>query len=159
MKQNKLQIFLKVLSVRWVRVCSLLFLAGVVFYLLFVNYTEPTELGIARNKITGETWVQETGGWKITKPWVWVSVVDLRPIRVAVHSAGHGYCAKLVQFDKTHWKEFVSTEGFRYYWWANRFSFNSGYDEEYRGMKDIMRGYAFSTKKYPFIRVLIEYDK
>lgn len=125
---------------------------------MFVNYTEPTELGIARNEINGDTWSQETGGWKITYPWVLVSTIDVRPIRVAVHSAGHGYCAKLVQFKKENWRDFIATEGFRYYWWANRISFNSGYDEEYRGMKDIMRGYAFSAKKYSFIEVITEYQ-
>ncbi len=158
MKPKMFQPFLGVLSRPWVKRCTFSFLAIMMFYLLFLNYTEPTELGIARNKITGETWIQETGGWKITKPWVLVSVIDLRPIRVAVHSSGHGYCAKLVQFDKNYWKEFIATEGFRYYWWGNRFSFNSGYDEEYRGMKDLMRGYAFSSKKYSFIKILTEYQ-
>lgn len=158
MKKELFRLFLLTWSKPWVKMCTFLFLIIMMFYILFINYTEPTELGIVRNKITGETWIQETGGWKITKPWVWVSVIDLRPVRVAVHSAGHGYCAKLVQFDKKYWKEFIATEGFRYYWWSNRFSFNSAYEEEYRGMKDLMRGYTFSSKKYPFVKVLTEYQ-
>ncbi len=127
------------------------------FYLGFLNYTEPTEVGIARNLFTGEVWVQEGGGWHITPLWVQVARIDIRPMRVAITSAGRGYSAKLIQFDPKYWREFVQTEGFRYYWWANRFSFNSGYDEEYRGVRDILRGYAYSIKKYPFIKVLEEY--
>jgi hypothetical protein len=74
-----------------------------------------------------------------------------------VPSAGRGWSAKLVQFEPKAYQEFVATEGFRYYWWANRFSVNFGYRDEYRGIKDIFRGYAYSDKKYPFLTVLEEY--
>lgn len=131
----------------------------ILFYNCFFNYNEPTELGIARNRITGEMWLQEGGGLFAGPPWVWVARVDTRPMRVAVTSAGRGYNAKLVQFDKSGWKEFVDLEGWYFYWWANRFSINMGYDEEYRGVKDILRGYAYSPKKYTFLVVLEEYEK
>ena len=49
----------------------------------------------------------------------------------------------LVSFDPNGWREFVNNEGFYYYWWSNRISFNMGYDDEYRGMKDLIRGYSF----------------
>lgn len=129
-----------------------------VFYLGFLNYTEPTEVGIARNEFTGETWEQSGGGWYRTAPWVLVSKIDTRPQRVAITTAGHGFSAKLVQFNPKEWREFVKAEGFRYWWWSNRFSFNFGYPEEYRGMKDILRGYAYSVKRYPFIVILEEYQ-
>ncbi len=61
------------------------------------------------------------------------------------------------RFNPDEYKAFVAVQGFHYYWWANRFSFNSGYDEEYRGMKDLMRGYAYSSKPYPFIVVIRDY--
>lgn len=128
------------------------------FYFGFLNYTEPTEVGVVRNVATGEMILQEGGGWYCTTPWVFVSKIDLRPMRVAITTSGHGFNAKLVQFNPRAWRKFVETEGFRYWWWANRFSFNFGYDEEYRGMKDILRGYAFSTKRYEFITILEEYD-
>lgn len=147
----------RILGNRWV-VGIIIFLAIIMFfYLGFLNYTEPTEVGIARDLLSGETWLQEGGGWHSTALWVQVACVDIRPMRVSVTSAGRGYNAKLVQFDVQHWKEFVETEGFRYYWWANRFSFNFGYDEEYRGVKDILRGYAYSSKHYSFIKILEEY--
>jgi len=127
-------------------------------YLAFLNYTEPTEVGIARNAISGEMWTQEGGGWHGTLPWVRVATIDLRPVRVSVQSAGRGYSSKLVQFEVRGWREFVATEGFRYYWWANRLSINFGYEDEHRGMKDILRGYAYGGNKYPFISILSDID-
>lgn len=127
-------------------------------YLFCFNYTEPTELGIARNIFTGAMWEQD-GGAHFSYPWIRVACIDTRPVRVGVQSAGHGFSQKLVQFNKEYWHEFVQVEGFRYYWWANRFSFNSGYNEEYRGMKDILRGYAYSSKKYSFIVILNKYEE
>jgi len=143
----------------WIRRLCIAVLALFLFYLGFLNYTEPTQIGVARNMITGEMWAQMSGGWHLTPPWVFVSRIDTRPIRVSVDSAGHGYSAKLVQFVSGEWESFVKTEGFRYWWWANRFSFNWGYRDEHRGMKDILRGYTYSPKKYPFIRVLEEYQE
>lgn len=143
---------------RWAKRVNIFFLSLLIGYLLFLNYTEPTEIGIARNLFTGQMWAQKGGGWHVTAPWVRVAVIDARPMRVAVTSAGHGYSAKLVQFDPDHWEEFVKVEGFRYYWWANRLSFNFGYDEEYRGVKDVIRGHAFGNKKYSFIKILTEYQ-
>lgn len=135
------------------------FLLILLFYIGFVNHTEPTEIGIARNIISGKMWVQEKGGIHITLPWVLVARVDIRPVRVAVTSAGRGYSAKLVQFNPQYWQRFVEVEGWRYYWWANRLSFNLGYSEEYRGIRDIMRGYAYSAKQYPFLELLKEYHE
>lgn len=144
------------------RYLAYIFLTTIIFlfliYLGFLNFTEPTEIGIARNIFTGEMWSQEGGGWHITSPWILVSVIDTRPMRVAITSAGHGYNAKLVQFNPKEWREFLKTEGFRYWWWANRISFNFGHEETYRGMKDILRGYAFGTKQYPFFTILERYE-
>jgi hypothetical protein len=62
----------------------------------------------------------------------------------------------LVEFNPKGWKKFIENEGFRYYWLSNRMSFNSGSEEEYRGMDWVIRGYAFSETEYPFIRVTKE---
>lgn len=137
---------------------SIGFGALLVFYILFLNYTEPTEIGVAKNWINGEMWIQEGGGWHFTAPWTLVARIDTRPIRVSVPSGGHGYSSKLVQFDPKGWREFIQVEGWRYWWWSNRFSFNSGYHEEHRGMKDILRGHAYGAKKYSFLKVLSEYE-
>lgn len=128
----------------------------IVFYLLFVNYTEPIEAGIAWNRLYGTLTLQDNG-WHISAPWVSVSVIDTTPQRVCVPTSGRDVGCKLVEFKREAYKEFVATQGFRYWWWSNRISFNFGYDDEYRGMKDIIRGYAFSGKHYPFIEVLKTY--
>ncbi len=147
------------LARRWrIRKVAICLIPALLFYMLFLNYTEPTELGIARNRVSGQMWAQQVGGWHLTPPWVSVAIIDTRPVRVAVTTAGHGYSAKLVQFNPDAWKEFVEIEGFHYYWWANRFSFNLGYDEEYRGMRDILRGHAYTKKQYTFIKVITEYQ-
>lgn len=137
---------------------TLCLIATLLFYFACMNYTGPTRVGIARNYITGEMWLQEGGGWFITAPWVLVARIDTRPMRVAVISAGHGYSGKLVQFNPRAWQEFVATEGFHYYWWYNRLSINFGYNEEYRGMRDIIRGHAYGAKRYTFIKILNEYQ-
>lgn len=155
---NKIKETIKSLwAIKPVKVTVLVSSGILFFYMLFLNFVGPTEIGIERNIITGNTTLQDGNGWNFTAPWVYVPVIDTRPVRVEVTSAGHGFGAKLVQFNKEHWEEFVLTEGIYYYWWANRISFNFGYDEEHRGMKDILRGYAYSPKDYNFIIILNEY--
>ena len=98
-------------------------------------------------------------GLRLKPPWVWIPHIDTRPMRVSVDSAGRGYSAKLIQFVPSEWELFVKTEGFYFWWWGNRFSFNSGYRDEHRGIKDIFRGYAYGAKQYPFLLVLQEFDQ
>lgn len=126
-------------------------------YFLFCHYTEPTQVGIVRNWVTGELKL-DTPGWNVTAPWVTVAKIDTRPIRVCVTSAGRGFSCKLVEFQSEAYREFVEAEGLYYYWWANRLSFNFGYDDEYRGVRDLLRGYAYSVRQYPFVKVLREYQ-
>ena len=125
-------------------------------YLAFFHYSEPTQVGVVRNWITGEVRL-DTSGWNITPLWVSVAKIDKRPMRVCVTTAGRGFNCKLVQFEPSAYKEFVTVEGFYYYWWANRVSVNFGYNEEYRGVSDLLRGYAYSVKKYPFITIVRDY--
>jgi hypothetical protein len=132
--------------------CCLAVLGG--SYLAFVHYTEPYQAAIVWDRVSGELRLDDQAGFDVTAPWVAVSRIDTRPVRVCITSAGRGFNCKLVRFDPAAYKEFVAVQGFHYYWFANRFSFNSGYDDEYRGMKDLLRGYAFGVKKYPFVTVL-----
>lgn len=128
------------------------------FYLPFVHHTDPHQVAIARNLFTGRLELDSVAGFNLTAPWVKVVRIDTRPARVCITSATRGFNCKLVQFVPSAYRQFVAVQGFRYYWLANRISFNSGYDEEYRGMRDILRGYAFSAQQYPFVRVLEEYS-
>lgn len=127
-----------------------------VLYLACFHYTEPTQVGISLNYSNGNLVLVQKSGWSVTAPWIMVAKIDTRPIRVCVTSSGRGFNCKLVQFNPQAYQEFVEIEGFRYYWWANRLSFNLGYSEEYRGMRDILRGHAFGVKKYRFLKILQE---
>lgn len=142
---------------RWIIPSGIVLSVVGLFYLACIHYSGITQVGISRNWISGELKL-DTPGWNITAPWVSVAKVDTRPMRVCVTSAGRGFNCKLVEFVPGEFKKFVETEGFHYYWWYNRLSFNWGYDDEYRGVKDILRGYAYSVKQYPFVRVLRDFE-
>lgn len=130
-------------------------IALLTFYVGFYNNVEQYQAGIAWNRFTGRLELQHAGMY-LTPPWVSVSTIDTRPMRVCVTSAGRGFNCKLVRFVPEAYQEFVATEGHYYFWWANRFSFNTGYHDEYRGMKDLMRGYAYSTMGYKFVDVMTD---
>lgn len=140
------------------RLVVLPFSALLLFYFFFVNYLDLGESGISFNRFSGEISLQDGQGLHFTAPWVFVSTVSMQPIRVCVTSTGRDVACKLVQFDSSAYRDFVRVQGFRYWWWSNRISYNMGYDEEYRGMRDLMRGYAFSVDKYPFIKILSEFQ-
>jgi hypothetical protein len=123
-----------------------------------VTYLEPGEAGITWNPFTGAIELQPHAGIYVTPPWVFQTTIDVRPQRVCLTSSAHAAAnCRLVQFDTRYYRDFIATEGWRWYWWSNRFSFNSGYHETYRGWRDVERGYAFAAQPYPFIHVLTEY--
>lgn len=136
------------------RVISFVAALVIFAYSAFVHHADPYEFVIAVNKVTGEAITEIGGGFRFTAPWVLVSKIDIRPMRVCVYNAGRSYHCKLVRFVPEQFSELLALEGFRYYWWDNRLSFNSGYPEEYRGVHDLLRGYAFGNKSYPFIEIL-----
>lgn len=137
--------------IKWVLKGSSIIVPIFLFYLFCVYHIEPYRMAICWNPITGEQRGDTIAGFHMSSPFEMVSEVDLKPIRVGITTSANAYNYKLVSFNGSQWKDFVKVEGFRYYWWANRFSFNSGYPDEYRGFADIMRGYAYSNVKYPFI--------
>jgi hypothetical protein len=141
-----------------VLIITTLLVTGFFCFLMFVNFVGPTEIGIARNRLNGKMWKQ-CAGVHVSLPWVWVTTIDTRPVRVSVTTAGHGRSGMLVQFNPEAWEEFVQIEGWHWYWWYNRLSFNLGYREEYRGMRDILRGHAYGAKKYSFLKILEEYQE
>ncbi len=136
-----------------IKIVSIIASVVMLTYLLFVNRVESGEVGLAWNSITGEMTVQ-TPGVYFTSPVTTVAVLDTKSMRFCVPSTAHAAInCKLVEFDPTQYEAFVATEGWSYYWFRNRLSFNSGYSTE-RGFRDVMRGYAFSSQRYPFIRIL-----
>ena len=121
------------------------------FWLFCFSYNTWHHVSIERNWLTGKTILNEAG-FKITPPWTQVIRIDTRPAKVCVECSCRGITCELVQFDKNGWEEFLAIEGFRYYWLSNRVSINFGHENEYRGMKNILRGYAFDKKEYKFIK-------
>lgn len=126
------------------------------FYFCCIHYTESQEIGLMYDVRDSQV-ILDSPGFNITAPWIFVSKIDTRPQRVCITSVAKVLNCKLVQFLPNQYKAFIQREGWRYYWWDNRISFNSGYKEEYRGFRDILRGYAFdenSPHKFPFIQML-----
>ncbi len=143
----------------WLVIAVRGFMIVILFYLFCIHYLEPHQAAIVWDRVTGKLWLDTKPAWHFTWPWVSAARIDMRPQRVCITSGTKAVNCKLVRFKASAFREFVATEGFRYYWLSNRLSFNWGYDEEYRGWRDILRGYAFSVKKYPFIVVVQEYKE
>ncbi len=134
-----------------------------VIYLACFNSVEYQQVGIAWNRFSGNLYLQRPG-YYVTPPWVSVSVIDIKLERVCLQSSSRRTMScKLVRFNPRYYREFVALEGHRYYWFSNRFSFNLGYSDEYRGFRDLLRGYSFhfssssedcktiNSNSYPFI--------
>lgn len=126
------------------------------FYLACVHYTDIHQAAIVWDRFSGQMNIDTVPGFNISAPWTKVVKVETRPQRVCVTSATKSFNCKLVKFVPGMYKELLRVEGLHYYWLYNRISFNGGYSEEYRGVRDLLRGYAFSGKQYPFISILEE---
>ena len=122
-------------------------------YFMFFNYVDVHESTISYNVITGETKVDTLTGANFTYPWVLVNQIDTRPRRICVTTSSRNFNCMLVSFDPKGYKEFVEVEGFYYFWWANRISYNMGHDQEYRGMDNLILGYSFDNTKRSFIKI------
>lgn len=130
-----------------------------VTYLPFVHHTDVNQVALMHNVANGSITIDRTAGFTISAPWVLVSRIDIRPNRVCVEGAARVANCRLAKFVPEHLTEFVDREGFRYYWFANRVSFNFGHNQEYRGARNYLRGYAFSNKEVPFVQVIDEYHE
>jgi hypothetical protein len=127
-------------------------------YIGCVHYTEPHEVALVWNRFSGESYLDSRAGFHLTAPWIMAATIDTRPVRVCVTSAARSFNCKLIQFVTSEYEQFIKVQGIHYYWLSNRISFNLGYDEEYRGMKDILRGYTYSLEQYPFVVTLKTYS-
>lgn len=128
---------------------SVLFL----FWLFCLHYNDSYHFSVSRNYFTGELIGTKGGGLHYSAPWVQVIKFDIRPFKVCLDCSCRNTNCKLIAFNPNGWKDFIDREGIRYYWFANRFSFNSGQDQEYRGIHHVLRGYAYD-QEYSFITVL-----
>ena len=139
------------------KLITLLLSALLSFYLMCIYHVEPNEMVITWNPVSGELNSDTTSGYYISPLWEFASNISTSPIRVCITSTSNSYSCMLAQFNPVEYESFVNTQGFGYYWFKNRISFNFGYDDEYRGFKDIMRGYAYGNEDYKFLIIKEDY--
>jgi hypothetical protein len=130
-------------------------LAVFLCYLMFYHHTDTHQVGIRYNIITGEMSIDKTTGHHFTAPWVLVTRMDTRPRRVCIESASRTMNCRLVQFDPSKYRELLEYEGFHYYWWYNRISFNWG-QKTYRGVDNLLLGHAYGPNRCSCVKVLEE---
>ena len=91
-----------------------------------------------KNMVSGEL-SSDDPGFHLSAPWILVSKIDTRPQRVCITSRSRIMRCKLGSLNATYFRDLVTREGFRYYWWDNRISFNFGYDEDSRKAERIYK--------------------
>lgn len=132
----------------------ILVLIGILYVTSF-HYTDTHQLGITYNLFNGEINKDDRSGFHFTLPWVLTTKIDLRPHKVCIVSATRNINCRLVQFNPDKFMELIKFEGFSYYWWYNRFSFNSG-QITYRGVDNLLLGHAYGTNKCSCVEVITE---
>jgi len=143
------------LSRKSIRILIITIICLFLSYMMFYHHTKSYEFGITRNIITGEMKPDTRTGHHFTAPWVLETTIDTRPRRVCIASASRNVNCRLVQFDTSQWKSLVEYEGFHYYWWYNRISFNWS-QETYRGLDNLFLGHAYGSNKGKFLKILQE---
>ena len=149
----KLQWILKLMTQYQSKLIKSLCVIGIllIVYLSSFNFLNMTEVSLNHNIIDGTVSCDTTRGMKLTAPWILVSVVDTRPVRVCIECSCRNLTCKLVSFNPKEYKLFVQKEGWSYFWFRNRLSFNSGNKQEYRGFENVVRGYSFDNVEYKFL--------
>jgi hypothetical protein len=112
------------------------------FYFLCLNHVGVNQLGVAYDPIGGQIAKQKVPGWYITGPFVRVAYIDILPIRVTIPSAAKVINTRLVRFRAEGLDEYIKLQGF-------------GYDLT-TSLENILMGYAFSGREYPFLEIMEE---
>ncbi len=113
-----------------------------IFWIACLNHVEINEIGVAYNSIGGKIWNQERPGWYMTSPFVRVAYISTLPIRVSIPSEARVINTKIVRFKIEGVDEFIRMQGFSYFTSST--------------LENILMGYAFSGKEYPFIEIMQE---
>jgi hypothetical protein len=140
---------------REIKIAGIILITIFICYLAFYHYTDSYEFGITYNCFTGEIKPDKHTGHHFTTPWVLATKIDTRPQMVCIASASRNLNCRLVQFDTSQWRELIKFEGFRYYWWYNRFSFNSG-QQTFRGVRNLLLGHSYGKSRGSFVKILEE---
>jgi hypothetical protein len=125
---------------KWLIALGALILALVTFYCACLNHIGINEVGVAYNSIGGHVWIQDRPGWYLTSPTVEVAVIPTIPLTVQIPSEAKVINVKIVRFRPEGIDEFIRLQGFSYF--------------SDQGIENILMGYAFSGKDYPFLEVL-----
>jgi len=128
-------------------------------YFLCIHYADTHDASIIRDRVSGEISISTKSGVHWTAPWVSVAKIDLRPSRVCIETTARVANCKLVKFKSEALGSFVKREGFKYYWLSNRLSLNVSYKNEYRGVRDYLRAYAFGGTDLGFLEIIDEYHE
>ena len=126
----------------------------VAFYIFCVNHVSNQAIGIAQNVSTGEVTVMKSG-WHVTGPQVQVASVSTLPTQVCLNSGARLLNCKLVRFKEVGVQDFVREQGFHYYG-GTALSQQNGCLSGCTGMANILKGYAYSGKSWPFLEILEE---
>lgn len=132
---------IKILSILFGTLAAAL-LGAFFYYMLCINHVSINEIGIAYDSRDGSIATQHPG-WHITSPMVKATTISTLPFRVDLdiaHTSSRVLNVKIVRFVPEHAKDFIDTQGFRYY---------GGF-----GMERIFTPYAFSGKKYSFLEII-----
>jgi hypothetical protein len=76
-------------------------------YLSSFNFLNMSEVSLNHNIIDGTVTCDTTRGMKLSAPWILVSVIDTRPIRVCIDCSCRNITCKLVYFNPKEYKIFV----------------------------------------------------
>lgn len=117
-----------------------IFFAMLLFYTAFLNHVAINEVGIAYNSVGGKIWVKSHPGWYLTAPTVEVATISTLPTKVTIPSEAKVINTKIVRFNPDGIDEFIRLQGFSYF--------------SDQGVENVLMGYAFSGKKYPFLDIL-----
>jgi hypothetical protein len=125
---------------KWLIGLGIVLTLALSFYCLFLNHININEVGVAYNSIGGKVWVQQRPGWYLTSFTVRVAVIPTIPFKVSIPSEANVINTKIVRFNPAGIDEFVRLQGFSYF--------------SDQSIQNILMGYAFSGKSYPFLDIL-----
>lgn len=116
-------------------------IAPILYWMLFLNHVSINEVGVAYNMISGEVTVQDRPGWYRTSPTTVVASISTLPFKVSVNSSATVINEKVIRFKPEGVQEYIRLQGFS--WVQTNF-------------ENIMMGYAYSGRKWPFLEVIQE---
>lgn len=127
---------------KWLITGGVFAVLALLFFCFCLNHIEINQVGVAYNSIDGKVTIQDGPGWYLTSPFVQVVALSTKAHQVSIPSGAVVINTKIVRFKKEGIEEFIRLQGFSY-------TLGQSFD-------NILMGYAFSGKEYPFLEVMQE---